>query len=201
MNTAIRVLAVLTILSLAACDRAADRAERVAQRLEAAAAKIEAKTSKVAEKVREEMAEGNLRLKSGSLPRAEITPEGELLIDGKPLGLDAEQRSLALAYREEMIAVAAAGAEIGMDGAALAVHALGETANALFSGDAENLQSRVDDRVQDDAGKIRESALALCDRLTALHRAQDALAAAVPEFVPYARLEADDIDDCDDEEI
>src|SRR5690606_39754694 len=91
MNTAIRVLAVLTILSLAACDRAADRAERVAQRLEAAAAKIEPKTSKVADQVREEMAAGNLRLKSGSLPTAEIAAAGELLIGGQDLGQGQEQ--------------------------------------------------------------------------------------------------------------
>ena len=43
---------------------------------------------------------------------------------------------------------------------------------------------------------IEVAAMALCDRLPALYQSQQALAAAVPEFAPYADMDESDIDDC-----
>ncbi|KAA2286120.1 hypothetical protein [Arenimonas fontis] len=199
MKHAARGFALLMLLPLAGCglEGAQDRAEDVARRLESAAERVEARTSEIAERVRRDVAGSNLRLGGGAdaLPRAEITPEGELLIDGKPLGLGPEQRGLALAYRNEVIGVASAGAEIGVEGAALATRALGEAASALLSGDTAG----IDARIEAEAERIRASASALCDRLPALRQARDALASAVPEFAPYAEMELTDINNCNKE--
>ena len=57
----------------------------------------------VVEEVRQEMETKNLPVGSGSghdLPKAEVTPEGVLVIDGVAVAMDQKQRDVALAYRE-----------------------------------------------------------------------------------------------------
>ena len=47
-----------------------------------------------------------------NLPKAEITPRGDLLIEGKPVPVTPAQRALLLEYRHEIIGVAAGAAMI-----------------------------------------------------------------------------------------
>ncbi|GAB2653861.1 hypothetical protein [Arenimonas aestuarii] len=148
----------------------------------------------VAREVREEMARENLDLgRSDGLPRAELTPEGEMLIDGKPVGLDPAQRELALAYRGNVAAIAEAGAGIGMQSAELAKESIGIAINGLLSGEGT---AAVEENAKKKAKEIETVAMALCDRLPALYESQQALAEAVPEFEPYADMDPSDIDDC-----
>jgi len=149
---------------------------------------------KVTREIREEMANENLDLGRGDgQPRAEITPEGELIIDGKPVGLDASQRELAMAYRADVAAIAEHGARIGMEAADLAKGSVGIAIQGLFSGEGTDA---VEKNVESKAKDIEVAAMALCDRLPALYQSQQALAAAVPEFAPYANMDESDIDDC-----
>ncbi|WP_374604035.1 hypothetical protein [Arenimonas sp.] len=149
---------------------------------------------KVAREVREEMATENLDLgRQSGLPRAELTPEGEMLIDGQPVGLDPAQRELALAYRGNVAAIAEAGAGLGMQGAALAKESIGIAINGLLSGEGT---AAVEKNAKDKAREIETVAKSLCERLPALYESQQALAAAVPEFAPYADMDESDIDDC-----
>lgn len=187
MNAKLQIaaLALLAAAVLAACgsgapeeskggfDRVADRAVR---------------------EIREEMATENIRLGRGhsDLPEAELTPQGDLVIDGKTLVLDPKQRELALAYRGHLAQVAETGARVGLDGAKLASKALTEAARAMVNG--EDLDAEA--RIEADAEAIRANAKALCDHLPALHAAQQELAAAVPEFAPYATMDRKEFDDC-----
>lgn len=148
----------------------------------------------VAREVREEMATENLDLGRGKgLPRAELTPEGEMLIDGKPVGLDPAQRELAIAYRGNVAAIAEAGVGIGMQSAELAKESLGIAINGLLSGEGT---AAVEENTKEKAKEIEAVALTLCDRLPELYQSQQALAEAVPEFAPYADMDESDIDDC-----
>ena len=144
--------------------------------------------------IREEMATENLDLGKGrnGEPRAALSPQGDLLIDGKPVPLDAAQRERVLAYRGELAGVAEAGAEVGLQAAQLATDALAESARNLMRGESPDVESRVKARSEE----IEASARKLCERLPRLYAAQDALVAAVPAFEPYAEMDRQDIDDC-----
>lgn len=51
-------------------------------------------------------------------------------------------------------------------------------------------------RIEAEARKLEAQTQQLCDQLPHLLETQQALAAAVPEFAPYARMTVDDIKDC-----
>lgn len=126
------------------------------------------------------------------LPKAEISPQGDLLIDGKAIVLDDAQRQLLLAHRENVVAIAQAGVAIGIQGAQLGAEAAKGAITSALAGKGEAFEQRM----QAEAEKIKTSALVLCDRLPPLLTSQQALAAAVPAFQPYATLDAGDIEDC-----
>ena len=129
-------------------------------------------------------------------PKAEITPQGDLLIDGRRIEANAQQHALLLEYRKQIEAVAGAGMDIGVQGAELGVKAATEAIKGIFSGNPED----VEQRVEAEAEQIKLSARKLCDQLPAMLETQTALAAAMPEFRPYATMDQDDIDDCYDDE-
>lgn len=147
--------------------------------------------------IREELATENITLnRSGSnLPRAELSPQGDLIIDGKAMPMNPKQRELALAYRVHLANVAESGARVGLAGAALAGKAMQEAAKAALSGDEVDVEARI----EAEADSVRASARTLCERLPALYAAQQQLAEAVPEFAPYATMEQKDYTDCHEE--
>lgn len=148
-----------------------------------------------AAKIQEKLATENITLSSDTpgIPDAKITPQGELIVDGRKVEVDARQQALLIDYRTQLAAVAQAGANVGLEGAELAMGAIGEAVRGAFSGASE---AEIEQRVEARAGGIKAQALQLCGRLPALLAAQEALAAAVPEFVPYAEMDAHDIEEC-----
>lgn len=144
------------------------------------------------DEARQELATQNIDLSATGHPKAEITPAGELLIDGKTVATTDEQRKLLQDYRKGIIDVAEAGMAIGTQSADLAGKAVAEAISGIFSGEPD----RIEQRVQAEAKKIETSALMLCERLPALKEAQDRLSAVLPEFAPYAKLDMDAIKDC-----
>jgi hypothetical protein len=147
--------------------------------------------------IREEMATQDLDITQGvaGLPRASLSPKGDLVIDGKTVTLTAAQRERLLDYRSQLAGVAEAGADVGIQGAAIATAAMKEAAKAALSGDSASIESRM--KTQTDAIKV--AAQALCDRLPALLESQRAAAEAVPEFKPYANMDEKDILECNTE--
>lgn len=129
-------------------------------------------------------------------PKAEISPKGDLLIEGKPVAINDEQRAMLLEYRAHVIGIAESGMEIGVQGADLAAKAMGEAFKGLFSGKSEQ---EIEKSVEAEAAGIKQSAAKLCARLPEMLASQQKLAAALPEFQPYATMTQDDVDDCMDE--
>lgn len=142
---------------------------------------------------RAKLANGNFKLSGeGSSARAEITPAGDFLIDGQAVQLTAQQRALMLKYRTDLLAVASAGIELGIQGADLGVRAATEAVIGALSGNGDEVKQRI----EAEADKIKANAAVMCDHLPALRASQDALAAALPAFAPYARVDQVDVEGC-----
>ncbi len=133
--------------------------------------------------------------KAANLPKGEITPAGDLLIDGKPVAIDAGQRRQLLDYRREVIAVAQAGIAAGEKAALVALEATDVSMFQLIVGGLTgSLERRVEAVVQTE---LKPAVLQLCRRLPQLHASQQALAADLPAFRPYATLEGDAVAHCE----
>ena len=161
------------------------------------------------EKARKELHEGNIAIGGDGInvsingkhyagdpddgrPRAEISPEGNLLVDGNVVAIDADQRALLLDYRGQIIAIAEAGIAIGGKGAGLAEAALKQAVGAVFSGNSKEIERNV----EAEAKKLQAEARVLCTKLPAMLETQQRLATSLPEFRPYATMTREDIDDC-----
>lgn len=129
-----------------------------------------------------------------NLPKAEITPQGDLLIEGKAVAVNETQRKQLLAYRTQIIGIANAGMTIGAQGADIAGHALSGVVGAIFGG--KDGQDAYEKKIEAQAHKIEAEAMKLCLQLPAMLASQQALAGSLPEFKPYARMTQEDIDDC-----
>ncbi|MGV8922883.1 MAG: hypothetical protein ACOH1L_05990 [Thermomonas sp.] len=135
---------------------------------------------------------------NSDLPKAEITPQGDLLIEGKAVAATEAQRQQLLAYRGQIIGVAEAGMAIGVKGADIAGEALSGVAGAIFGG--KDGEKAFEQRMEAQGKKIEAEAMKLCTQMPALLASQQALAASMPEFKPYARMTQDDIDDCNEKD-
>ena len=129
-----------------------------------------------------------------NLPKAEITPQGDLLIEGKTVTVTPAQRQQLLAYRGQIIGVAEAGMAIGAKGADIAGEALGGVVGAIFGG--KDGEKDFEQRMEAQGKRIEAEAMRLCTQMPALLASQQALSASMPEFKPYARMTQEDIDDC-----
>ena len=133
---------------------------------------------------------------SGSRPKAEITPAGDLLVDGKAQPIDAAQRKQLLAYRGLVIDIALAGIEVGQKSADAALAAVGDSwLGILFNAMTGQLENRVERVVREQVAPMVKT---ICGRLPEVMATQQRLAASLPAFRPYADLEPGDIEDCED---
>lgn len=189
------VLLLASIPLLGACGKRATDDSGQAPAVEIS--KIEKIMKQAREDVRKHVVEGNITLRADdtSVPKGEITPAGDLLIGGKKVEVDANQRALLLQYRGHIAELAAAGAEIGIQGAKLATKAMSEAVTSIFNGDTDGME----ERIEAEAEKIEVRARVLCERMPGMLKAQQALADALPEFRPYATMDSDDVSDCQDE--
>ena len=108
------------------------------------------------DKARRELETGNLDLGDGlhfgkarrndALPRAEITPDGDLLIAGKPQLIDFSQRRQLLAYRGKVLEIAKTGIDIGQRSAEAALDAIGDGSvlGLLFGAMTGTLENRIE---------------------------------------------------------
>ena len=128
-------------------------------------------------------------------PKGEITPGGDLLIDGKAVAIDPGQRRQLLDYRTQVIGIAKTGIDAGEHAAMVAIDLTNVSLFRLIVGGMTgSLERRVEASVKRD---IQPAVLQICRQLPELRDSQQALAASVPEFRPYATLEQDDVDDCE----
>lgn len=195
MTTRLLLPALLLCLPLAACGNQ-DAGKATPATTKTASATADTTVGKTVQdatdKARKEMAQGNIKISNDQSDKAEITPQGELLINGKTVPTTANQRALLLDYRKQVEAIAGAGMDIGVAGANLGVKAAGEALKGIFSGDTNGIE----ERVNAETSKIEEKAKQLCTLLPEMMNKQQALAAALPAFKPYATMDQSDIDDC-----
>jgi hypothetical protein len=205
MNAARSLLSTLPLacaLALTACGQAPQNANDsiVKQALDEAKAGID--QARVGmndaraeiEKARETLGKENLSIGDGdkNLPKAEITPQGDLLIGGTKVDVNEQQHALLETYRAQLLAVAQSGMDVGVQGADIGLKAAGEALKGVFNGDTKQIEAKIAPQVE----KLKIEALALCNHLPGLLDAQTKLAAALPAFKPYATMSISDIDDC-----
>jgi hypothetical protein len=204
------------LLALTACSRSSGPShETTATATTAAANTTNAPSTMIGrqvelamEKARKEMLANNLDISGGmnidmnghrfvrpaGLTKAEITPQGDLLIADKPVTVTPEQRALLLAYRGEVIGVASAGMTLGSQGADLGISALTGLPGVLLGG--KEGQNAYQQRMEAQGKRMESDALALCKQLPPMLATQQQLATSLPEFKPYATMTQHDIDDC-----
>lgn len=152
---------------------------------------------KEVEAARQELATENLSLNrkdAKNLPKAEITPTGDLLIDGKAVTTTPEQKALVLAYRGQLLDVVIDGMAIGMEGAQIGIDTAAAALKGALSGQSGDELGKQAEAAAE--AKIKPMVEQLCKRLSGLLAAQQTLAGALPEFKPYATLDQSDVDDC-----
>ena len=151
---------------------------------------------KLAAKVRTKLESQDITLKATDQHgKASITPQGDLVIEGRRIAVDDTQRKLLLQYRAGIIDIAATGTDIGMQGADFGLRAAGKALRGVLSGDG----GKIEDEINADARRFEASARRICNHLPSLFDAQRQLVAQLPEFAPYAKMEQSDIDDCLDD--
>ncbi len=209
-NNIFNALALVLLLSLAACGQApqstdANHSAQTTQDTDetTSSSVVSEKIRGVMQAAKKKLATKNisvntLHLGNGhshkdSLSKAEITPQGELLIAGKEVAATPAQRTLLLDYREQIVGIAEAGMDIGTQGADLGIQAAKQ---ALWGAFTSKNDKDIEATIKPQTDAIKAAALQLCQRLPDLLSSQQKLAAAMPEFQPYATMEQNDIDDC-----
>ena len=126
---------------------------------------------------------------------AAITPQGDLLIDGKPQEIDAGQRRQLLAYRGLVVEIAKVGIDIGQKSADAALDAVdGSWVSLMFGAMTGSLERRIERTVRE---QVEPGVRGICRMLPRVMDSQQRLATSLPQFRPYATLERDDVADCE----
>ena len=102
-----------------------------------------------------------------------------------------------LVYREQIVGIALSGIDIGEKSAEAALEAVDRSwFGLMFSAMTGSLERRIEHVVRQ---QVQPAVIAICRQLPAVMASQQRLASSLPQFRPYATLEADDITDCEDE--
>lgn len=124
---------------------------------------------------------------------ARIAADGALSIDGRAIALTAPQQALSKSYYTHATAIGLEGAAMGKAGAQLAGKAVSGAIEAAFKGgDPDQVGKDVDAQT----AELEKKAQAMCMHVAELHTTQQALAASLPAFQPFARLDATTSADC-----
>ena len=135
---------------------------------------------------------GDVVITPDARPEARVSAQGTLSIGGRAVVVTPAQRAQLRAYHRDAFAVLRSGLAIGKAGAAMAGSVVGSVIGHLADGSTRGIQHAADQQ----ADRIRQQAAALCAQLDVLRRAQDAAAADLPAFAPYAVLKSDAARDC-----
>jgi hypothetical protein len=121
-----------------------------------------------------------------------VSAAGELSIDGKNLTLDQKQKELVIKYFSGASALRQDGIATGMAGADTAMTAISSVASNLASGNPDKIGQEVNAK----AAKVEAQAQKVCSDLRELASTQNALAASLPDFKPYALIDVQTVDEC-----
>lgn len=127
--------------------------------------------------------EGRVTIKTGGAPDAVVDAEGQLSIDGHDVPVNDAQRALLKRYNGAAQAMRADALATGKAGAATATQALSAAAAKVTGSDSAETAR---DKVETAARQVRQAAAKICDDLAEMKAAQDAVAAQLDAFKPYA---------------
>jgi hypothetical protein len=143
---------------------------------------------------------GAVSLKNGSVvikikghDRARVSGEGKLSIGGADVAVTPQAQAALAQYNADGVAFTDQAKDLGVESADFALHTIGQVFKGLLHGTADEAGSEADRGAQ----VIDAKARLLCQRLDEWRKAQDAAAQAVPEFKPYAVIDADEARECD----
>lgn len=216
MTTSVLALALALLLPLAACSQTdqtgSNSADNAAQAIKEAQdqtspSMISAEIHKGIEQAKQELATKDIDLnddhvghhhhddhdKHDNLPKAVITPQGDLVIAGKTVPATPERHAMLVDYRRQIVGIAEAGMDIGEHGANLGTQAAKEAIWGALTGKSDK---EIEERIKPQTEQIKAAAAKLCLRLPDMLTSQQKLAAAMPEFRPYATMTQKDVDDC-----
>jgi hypothetical protein len=125
-------------------------------------------------------------------PDAIVSSAGELSIAGKAMSLNSSQKELVVRYFSGATALRQDALATGMAGASTAATALSSVVTGLASGKPETIGPAINDK----AAKVEASADKVCRDVRDLAAAQDALAASVADFKPYALISEKQTTEC-----
>lgn len=134
----------------------------------------------------------HIALHARHAPDAMVTADGALSIAGTPVAITPTQRDLLRQYFTDAIALRDDGLATGAAGAGIAAQAIGSVVSGLASGTPDKIGPEIEAK----AAKIDEHVTKLCTDLAALHHGQQALAAQLAAFRPYATIEAEQVSGC-----
>lgn len=181
------------LLLLGACSKDTPSVQEETAKATTAVGKA---VQKATDKAREKLATENIGFSTKGhniqSSKAQITPQGDLLIDGERIEIDEAQRALLLQHRGNVIAIAEAGIALGVQGADLGMKAATEAIKGVFSGNTDEIEKKI----EAEARNIEAEARKLCELMPAMLSSQQALVESLPLLEPYATLEQRDIDDC-----
>lgn len=115
-------------------------------------------------------------------PNAHVTRAGDLSIDGKPVAVTPAERALLQQYYQQSSTVLNAGIDMGKQGVDMAAKGIGTAIASIFHGDSSAAEKKMDTQ----SANIEAEADKLCAGIKAIGITQDALAAQLPAFKPYA---------------
>lgn len=210
MNTRTTLLALLMTAPLLACSPSTPSSNTASSTgSDADKGLIARHVDKALDEARAELAKGNIDISDGphivingndrhhekrNLPKAEITPKGDFLIEGKTIAINETQRQQLMDYRGHVINIATAGIALGGKGAAMADTALSGVAGAIFGGEKGNKDFEA--KMEAEGKKLEAEAQKLCALLPGMMSRQQVLATSLPAFKPYATMTQAEIDDC-----
>lgn len=147
------------------------------------------------------ISDGNIRLHHGYVTiqadgarDATVTADGSLRIGSREVAVDASQRQLLSSYYTTATDIGQQGVAVGKAGASMAGGTVGDVFRNLFSGHPDRIDADVHQRTDRLLAKVS----VICNGLDSLRATQDELASSLAAFRPYARVKADDVQQCRD---
>ncbi len=142
---------------------------------------------------------GGISLKNGTVviklkgqDTAHVSGDGQLRIGDRDIAVSPQARAALSRYNASALGFTDQAVNLGVDSADFALHTIGQVFDGLLHGTADQVGKDAEQGGRDIEAKAR----ALCQRMDEWRLAQDAAAAAAPEFRPYALITASDTDQC-----
>ena len=135
---------------------------------------------------------GHIAVHAHDGPDAIVAADGGLSIAGQPVPTTPAQRILLKQYFSAAVALRDDALATGLAGAATAGQAIGSVVAGLASGDTAKIGPEIEAR----AARVEAKAAKICSDLAEIRVRQDAIAAELAAFRPYALLTREQVAQC-----